>query len=207
MKKVNNPLQTKNEKVLALYQAVIDLIEEGTDINSVKVIDITNRAGIGKGTAYEYFNSKEEMIVEALQHDMFMQMQDLKQRMQGNQTMQELIYVVLNWMEHKFTTRRSGVQFFRISYHSYEIRESFHREFEKAREGCGNLYEILLPIIEKGKAQKQIEESLPLTLCYMVLISHFVSFFMGLNHMDKIADVTLEQMKDFVLCSIMKSLT
>ena len=41
------------KKVLAMYGAVIDLINEGCDINTLKVADITTRAGIGKGTAYE----------------------------------------------------------------------------------------------------------------------------------------------------------
>ena len=50
------------EKVLAMYRAVVDLINEGNDIRVLKVSDITGRAGIGKGTAYEYFSSKEEII-------------------------------------------------------------------------------------------------------------------------------------------------
>ena len=57
-KLIHNPPQ----KVLALYQAVIEFINEGCDINTLKVADITGRAGIGKGTAYEYFSSKEEII-------------------------------------------------------------------------------------------------------------------------------------------------
>ena len=50
------------EKVLAMYRAVVDLINEGNDIKVLKVSDITGCAGIGKGTAYEYFSSKEEII-------------------------------------------------------------------------------------------------------------------------------------------------
>lgn len=54
------------QKVLALYQAVIEFINEGCDINTLKVADITGWAGIGKGTAYEYFSSKEEIISSAI---------------------------------------------------------------------------------------------------------------------------------------------
>ncbi len=52
-------------KEIAIYQAVIELFEEGADINSLTVSEITARAGIGKGTAYEYFSGKEEMIAKA----------------------------------------------------------------------------------------------------------------------------------------------
>ena len=42
-------------KVLGMYRAVVELIEEGADIAGLRVSTITDRAGIGKGTAYEYF--------------------------------------------------------------------------------------------------------------------------------------------------------
>ena len=52
-------------KEKAVYKAVIELFEEGADINNLTVAEITGRAGIGKGTAYEYFSGKEEMIAKA----------------------------------------------------------------------------------------------------------------------------------------------
>lgn len=52
-------------KEKAIYQAVIELFEEGADINNLTVAEITGKAGIGKGTAYEYFSGKEEMIAKA----------------------------------------------------------------------------------------------------------------------------------------------
>ena len=53
-------------KVLLLYKAVIDLLNENVDVNTLKVSDITQRAGIGKGTAYDYFESKEEVIIRGI---------------------------------------------------------------------------------------------------------------------------------------------
>ena len=53
-------------KVLAIYEAVVRLLKEGRDINTLKVADIAKEAGIGKGTAYEYFNSKEEILAKSL---------------------------------------------------------------------------------------------------------------------------------------------
>lgn len=53
-------------KEKAIYQAVLDLFQEGVDLNSLTVAEITGKAGIGKGTAYEYFADKEEMIAKAI---------------------------------------------------------------------------------------------------------------------------------------------
>ena len=51
-----------SEKVQKMYEAISELVQEKKDIASLKVSEITSRAGIGKGTAYEYFSSKEEII-------------------------------------------------------------------------------------------------------------------------------------------------
>lgn len=57
-------------KVKAVYQAVIALFAEGADLNSLTVAEIAEKAGIGKGTVYEYFRNKEEMIAGALFYQM-----------------------------------------------------------------------------------------------------------------------------------------
>lgn len=61
-------LPEKEEKI---YVAVGELIREGKDIASLKVSEISNRAGIGKGTTYEYFQSKEELIYKAIYYFLF----------------------------------------------------------------------------------------------------------------------------------------
>ena len=56
-------------KVKALYDAVLELLNENADVNTLTVSDITKRAGIGKGTAYDYFSCKEEIIAGAIIYD------------------------------------------------------------------------------------------------------------------------------------------
>ncbi len=55
---------TKREE--AILSGIIELICSGMDVYSMKVSDIAKAAGMGKGTVYEYFSSKEEMITKAL---------------------------------------------------------------------------------------------------------------------------------------------
>ena len=56
----------KTDKVIAIYHAVEDIIAEGVDLATMRVSDIAAKAGIGKGTTYEYFTSKEELVVKAM---------------------------------------------------------------------------------------------------------------------------------------------
>ncbi|MGN0962864.1 MAG: TetR/AcrR family transcriptional regulator, partial [Clostridia bacterium] len=50
-----------------ILEAAAELIGENHHaIRTLKVADIANRAGVGKGTVYEYFSSKEEIIQKAV---------------------------------------------------------------------------------------------------------------------------------------------
>ena len=68
--------------MMFMYQAVAELLREQKDIAKIKVADITSRAGIGKGTAYEYFSSKEELIANALLHEYSQKVINLIQKVQ-----------------------------------------------------------------------------------------------------------------------------
>ena len=57
-------------KVVAIYEAVNRLIGEGRDVSQIIVSDIAHEAGIGKGTIYDYFENKEEIIGRALYYQL-----------------------------------------------------------------------------------------------------------------------------------------
>lgn len=52
----------RREKEQAVYRAVLALLEQGNDLSTLTVSRIAAAAGIGKGTVYEYFASKEEIV-------------------------------------------------------------------------------------------------------------------------------------------------
>jgi len=53
-------------KAIAVYEAVLGLIRDGRDVSALTVSDIARAAGIGKGTTYDYFSSKDEIIAKSL---------------------------------------------------------------------------------------------------------------------------------------------
>ena len=57
---MNRDVRTLREH--ALYAAALHLIEQGCDPKAMKVQQIAEAAGIGKGTVYEYFSSKNEIL-------------------------------------------------------------------------------------------------------------------------------------------------
>lgn len=49
-----------------IYKAILNLINDKRELSSIRVADIAERANIGKGTVYEYCDSKEQLIMEAV---------------------------------------------------------------------------------------------------------------------------------------------
>lgn len=68
----------KNKKEI-IYEATLSLIEENDNLTQIKVGDIAKRANIGKGTIYEYFDSKEEVISKTIAYMVKRWVQSLEQ--------------------------------------------------------------------------------------------------------------------------------
>jgi TetR/AcrR family fatty acid metabolism transcriptional regulator len=58
-------LEKKEKKQCLILDAAFELILE-KGYSNTKIIDIANKAGIGKGTFYEYFESKETLVLELI---------------------------------------------------------------------------------------------------------------------------------------------
>lgn len=88
-------------KVKAIYRAVFELFEEGADLNSLTVSEITKKAGIGKGTAYEYFSDKEEMIAKAIFYNVEMFCQKIREGVSKEKALYDKVNFVLLTMERQ----------------------------------------------------------------------------------------------------------
>lgn len=67
---MNNDIYS--EKEIMIFNGVTKLINEGVKLHAIKVSDIAQAAGIGKGTIYDYFKSKEEILKRSLRYSMDM---------------------------------------------------------------------------------------------------------------------------------------
>ena len=97
--------EKKSDKIIAIYHAIEDLVAEGADLSSMRVSDIAAKAGIGKGTTYEYFSSKEEMVVKALVFSVDSMVKRILNRMEELNTFQEKFILLLDEMEEKVKQR------------------------------------------------------------------------------------------------------
>lgn len=119
------------EKEMLMYQAVIDMVQENYDINSIKVSDITGRAGIGKGTAYEYFSSKEEIIVKALLYDTYLHMKAVEKIFLKEIGFKDKYYLLMDFLENNMPYTKGVNSFMKMMSGTYEIKDSIKGELDK----------------------------------------------------------------------------
>ena len=86
------------EKEVKIYAAVGALIKEGKDISGLTISEISARAGIGKGTTYEYFDSKEELIYKALHYFVIDSLKSVLLKMLNEGSFKDKFYSIMDYM-------------------------------------------------------------------------------------------------------------
>jgi len=99
------------EKVKAMFNAVIQMLHEEADLSNCKVSDITQKAGIGKGTAYEYFESKDDIIVAAVLFTMNKVEKWLEKTILTKETFAEQMKALLDLVDERMKESECVVRF------------------------------------------------------------------------------------------------
>ncbi len=101
-------------KVRQMYIAVIQMLEEGADPANIRVSTITEKAGIGKGTAYEYFDSKEEIVAGAIVYQVQCVFDWLGSALEEKAGFREQIQFLLDEIEKKDGQKNCFFRFFHM---------------------------------------------------------------------------------------------
>lgn len=84
-----------SEKEIAIYEGLTRLMKEGANPYSIKVSDIAKAANIGKGTIYDYFDSKEEAISKSIIYNIINEIKNGFSRIVTKSNFKEKFYEIL----------------------------------------------------------------------------------------------------------------
>lgn len=134
---------TPSQKEEAMYEAVIEMVSEKCPIAQIKVSDITKRAGIGKGTAYEYFSSKDEIVVKALLYDTFQSIKKVETCLRGSEKFEDKFCWILIFLEENIGKFDLVNEFLRIG------NESFIQYEQSGDRTCQEKKELVCAFVNK----------------------------------------------------------
>lgn len=164
-------------KVRALYGAVIAMVEEGADIAELKVSDITEKAGIGKGTAYDYFDTKEEIIVYALLFFMDSSMASLEEQIRKKKCFQAKVELVLDIMSMEVGKGACVLRFINLLYEPSQSGQMLRSALQESKALTGRRpFMMIRDVLERGIAEGEIRADVPLSCLMYSLITRFISY-------------------------------
>ncbi|MGM9648894.1 MAG: TetR/AcrR family transcriptional regulator [Butyricicoccaceae bacterium] len=119
---------TYTKKEQQIFQGVLRLIQQGVDLHTVKVQDIATAAGIGKGTLYEYFSSKEEIITKTLSYLYLQEIEFFEHIIQEQKHFDDVIRLVI---EHVAHSPLPAARTFHAVFIAYPPNASIHQQLSE----------------------------------------------------------------------------
>lgn len=190
------------EKVLLLYQAVGEWIEEGADIEGLSVSDITQKAGIGKGTAYDYFETKEEIIMYAVLFNLEQALEGFQEQLLQRRTFRDRILYALECANLKMKERNCILQYVNLMFGPTQVGNLLRSRMESAMpEECPPLL-LGIHIVREGIENEELRGDLPVSYMVYILLSKIVAYMAYLGKKQE-GEVSDEEFRRYVLEGIM----
>lgn len=168
-------------KVLRMYQAVMELIEEGETPNLLRVSTITERAGIGKGTAYEYFDSKEEIIIYSIVYQMQATVSAMEQKLQGKVSFQEKLDCLLNEAGVRNEKKNCFLKLVHLLTDNSELSQQVRSKLDSGLFRQYGILQFFRRILSEAAKSGEIRGDLPLDYMLFSLVSRILSYMLLLS--------------------------
>lgn len=161
-------------KVQLMFKAVIELLYEGVDVNTLKISDITEKAGIGKSTAYEYFESKEDVIGAAIIHYVGKFLEEIETELEKQNGFSESVDYLFDVLEQNLNERGCFLQVVHLMMGNSSMGIYLQ---EAIRKGQVELPLVILDhMVERGIKQGEIRKDYPVSYIVYTICARFLTY-------------------------------
>ena len=170
--------EKKNDKITAIYKAVQELLETGVDVRTMRVADVAVKAGIGKGTTYEYFSSKEEMIVKSMAYASHNMVVRIIAQMEKVSSFQDKFMILLNEMEEKIKQRVCLLKFLNMISENGIYQELYNELLNDAEVRKSHPMRLITYLVERGLEEGIFSQKYPKENIEISIFSRMIAFLM-----------------------------
>ena len=197
------PIQDVPEKVLLLYQAVERLIAEGADVNNIRVSAITERAGIGKGTAYDYFDTKDELIACALVFYIKKSSEEISTALLQEKGFREQILLIMNEIENEGEKQQCFMRFVHVMTDNNECSRLVREKLTQDELGQCLPQKMFAEIIKRGRERGEIRRDVPEDYLICSIFARLMTYMLCI-YTEDCFKVNPKQMRPLVYQGIME---
>lgn len=192
-------------KVLRMYDAVMWLIEEGEDASSIRVSTITDRAGIGKGTAYDYFDTKEDIVACAVVFHIQRSFRLLEQELQKQESFEKQLSWLLDQMSGENNRKYCFIRMVHILTDNSEFSQLVRQKMMSKSFEKNHPVKVFEDILKRGVDRKELRSDLPVEFMVYTIFSGLLTYMMSIST-EECFHVYPKEMKSLVYQQILREL-
>lgn len=171
-------------KVRQIYLAVIRLFEDGADAGGIRVSTITEMAGIGKGTAYEYFDTKEEMVACALVYQIQCIFDWLGNALEEKKNFREQLDFLLDEMEVQEERRNCFLRLVHMMTDQSEVNRIIREKMTRKEFADYLPTSVFGKMVARGVERGDLRGDLPMDYLVYCVFSHLLSYLLAITTED-----------------------
>lgn len=196
--------ETIAEKKKLIFKALFELIKKGRTPETIKVSDIAAAADIGKGTVYQYFESKEQIIAEALIYHIKRSFISITERMHRSESFEGRINALLNIVEQRISLIPSsiGLLFFDVGVNN--MKEYLNTEQDKFEMFHAMIAEEMDELARVGIREGVVDADIDFKYARQVFGSAMMGYFSAMCR-DNRKELDVEALKKHTLKMILQS--
>lgn len=159
---------TSNEnKEIAIYNAVSELLAKGYTLSNLTISEIAAAAGIGKGTIYEYFNTKEELLRRAITFHLKQELTEMKRQIEQHDHFKDRLYALFHCIDQY---RTCSISLLRVTVPDITLQEIKKVKQEEVAAFQHFITNLLDEFLERGR-QEGLFKATDKTYCHFTFIS------------------------------------
>lgn len=201
----------ETDKKELIFQAVMQLLEEGREPHTIKVSEISERAGIGKGTIYGYFSSKESVILNTLWYELNQIVIEVERRMTGD--LHQQVSNLFDYIKENDRLKKCFLQMIKLGIGSMETPKQYNSLLCDKQYSHKFLERTIAKLIEQARSEALLGNQ-KTEMYYFAIISTFVNYGVYLKHIEKVslteegADLNIkdEELRDYLYNALLAAL-
>jgi len=200
-------MKNYTEKEICVFNGVMALSKEGKKIYNITVQDIAKAANVGKGTLYEYFSSKEEILLNTLVYFLGLENQKAQKIAQQDISFKDKVYKLYDLILKSFEDGFAAVSQFSSSDEMLDIPKLINDSKEYIEQVMTTRNQLIMDILQSGVDEGVISMDFDRDYITMVIMANLSCLNYCLHLPAGVSDICqIEQKKDYAYTILLKSL-
>lgn len=195
------------EKEICIFNGVMALSKEGKKLYNITVQDIARAANMGKGTLYEYFPSKEDIIINTMVYYLGLENRKAEEIANSKTDFRQMVYALYDLILESFENGFAAVSQFASSEDILSVPKLIESNKEYIEEIVVNRNQIVRQMLDKGVNEGAIRMDFSNEYIAMAIMAN-LSCLDHCLHLPKSAEYVcqIEQKKEIAYTLLLKSL-